>query len=68
MNVGSAPALYHPHGPIFDEWKSAGVLARKLEEREGNRKRSESAFKDIIACRDNFIKTRDKNFFHKAKS
>lgn len=27
MNVGSAPALYHPHGPIFDEWKSAGLLA-----------------------------------------
>lgn len=68
MTVGSAPALHHPYGPIFGKWKSAGVLARKLEKGEGNRKRSQSAFEDITACRDNFIEMRDKNFFHKAKS
>jgi len=36
VSAGSAPALPHPYGPTFGKWKSVGVLARKLEERDGN--------------------------------
>jgi len=36
VSAGSAPALPPPDGPTCGKWKSVGVLARKLEERDGN--------------------------------